>query len=112
MSKIERVERLSNHPGTLPALPGRGEQSTGLADSKTVVRRSERSEAPTRPIPARESPERLAGIFSAPGEASRPARRHWGRWALFALLPLALIAGGCWYVVGGQIMSTDDAYVE
>jgi membrane fusion protein (multidrug efflux system) len=31
---------------------------------------------------------------------------------LFALLPLALIAGGYWYVTGGQVMSTDDAYVE
>jgi len=31
---------------------------------------------------------------------------------LFALLPLALIAGTYWYVSGGQVMSTDDAYVE
>jgi membrane fusion protein (multidrug efflux system) len=31
---------------------------------------------------------------------------------LFALLPLALLAGGYWYVTGGQVMSTDDAYVE
>jgi membrane fusion protein (multidrug efflux system) len=30
----------------------------------------------------------------------------------FALLPLALIAGAYWYVTGGQVMSTDDAYVE
>ena len=28
------------------------------------------------------------------------------------LLPLALIGGGYWYVTGGQVMSTDDAYVE
>ena len=34
------------------------------------------------------------------------------RWALFALLPLALIAGAYWYVTGGQMMSTDDAYVQ
>ena len=34
------------------------------------------------------------------------------RWALFALLPFALIGGGYWYVTGGQVMSTDDAYVE
>jgi membrane fusion protein (multidrug efflux system) len=34
------------------------------------------------------------------------------RFLLFALLPLALIAGAWWYVTGGQIMSTDDAYVE
>src|SRR5215468_587251 len=31
---------------------------------------------------------------------------------LFALLPIALAAGGYWYVTGGQVMSTDDAYVE
>jgi membrane fusion protein (multidrug efflux system) len=31
---------------------------------------------------------------------------------LFALLPLALIAGGYWYVTGGRVMSTDNAYVE
>jgi membrane fusion protein (multidrug efflux system) len=31
---------------------------------------------------------------------------------LFALLPLVLIIGGYWYVTGGQIMSTDDAYLE
>jgi membrane fusion protein, multidrug efflux system len=31
---------------------------------------------------------------------------------LFALLPLALIGGAYWYVAGGQVMSTDDAYVE
>ncbi len=31
---------------------------------------------------------------------------------LFLLLPLALVAGAYWYVAGGQVMSTDDAYVE
>jgi membrane fusion protein (multidrug efflux system) len=44
--------------------------------------------------------------------APQPSRRRWVRWALFALLPLALIAGGYWYVTGGQVMSTDDANVE
>jgi membrane fusion protein (multidrug efflux system) len=31
---------------------------------------------------------------------------------LFALLPPALVAGAYWYVSGGQVMSTDNAYVE
>jgi membrane fusion protein (multidrug efflux system) len=31
---------------------------------------------------------------------------------LFALLPLVLIVGCYWYVTGGQIMSTDNAYVN
>ena len=38
--------------------------------------------------------------------------RRRDRWSLFALLPLVLLAGGYFYVTGGQIMSTDDAYVQ
>jgi membrane fusion protein, multidrug efflux system len=34
------------------------------------------------------------------------------RRVLFLLLPIALIAGGYWYVMGGRMMSMDDAYVE
>jgi membrane fusion protein (multidrug efflux system) len=41
-----------------------------------------------------------------------PQRRRWTRWGLFALLPLVLAVGFYWYTTGGQIMSTDDAYVE
>ena len=49
---------------------------------------------------------------SALAERPRSSHRSWLRWALFLLLPIALIAGGYWYVTGGQVMSTDDAYVE
>ena len=38
--------------------------------------------------------------------------RAWLRWASFALLPLALAIGFYWYVNGGQVMSTDNAYVN
>ena len=31
---------------------------------------------------------------------------------MVTLLPIALIIGGYWYVTGGQVISTDDAYVE
>jgi len=41
-----------------------------------------------------------------------PSTRQRLRWILFALLPIALIVGGYWYVTGGKIMSTDDAYVN
>jgi membrane fusion protein (multidrug efflux system) len=41
-----------------------------------------------------------------------PSGRQRLRWILFALLPIALIVGGYWYVTGGKIMSTDDAYVN
>jgi membrane fusion protein, multidrug efflux system len=39
-------------------------------------------------------------------------RRDRVRWILFALLPLVLIIGAIWYVTGGKVMSTDDAYVN
>src|ERR1700678_3015687 len=48
----------------------------------------------------------------APEATSRSRRGRLVRWGLFALLPFALIAGAYWYVTGGQMMSTDDAYVQ
>ncbi|WP_247893610.1 HlyD family secretion protein [Azospirillum endophyticum] len=43
--------------------------------------------------------------------SSRP-RRSWLRRLLFALLPIALVAGGYEYVTGGRIMETENAYVQ
>ena len=45
-------------------------------------------------------------------KATRFDRRRRTRWGLFGVLPVALIIGIYWYVTGGQIMSTDDAYVD
>src|SRR6266851_347485 len=39
-------------------------------------------------------------------------KSSWRRTLLFALLPVALIAGGYFYVTGGAVMSTDNAYVQ
>ena len=57
-------------------------------------------------------PERPADMPAASAEATRARRRRLARRALFTLLPLALIGGAYWYVTGGQVMSTDDAYVN
>jgi membrane fusion protein (multidrug efflux system) len=46
-----------------------------------------------------------------PAAPARP-RRGLKRPLLFALLPAILIAGGYTYATGGQIMSTDNAYVQ
>ena len=51
-------------------------------------------------------------MLPTPQKGPRSPGRPLARWALFMLLPLALIAGAYWYVTGGQVMSTDDAYVE
>src|SRR5262249_32010042 len=62
--------------------------------------------------PATQLPDVKAKKGLALEDAPRSARQRWVRWALFAVLPLTLVAGGYGYVTGGQAMSTDDAYVE
>jgi len=70
-------------------------------------------EQPEQPEqPPRDQPQRPVERPSKSEKAPQISRRRWVRSALFALLPLALIAGGYWYVTGGRVMSTDDAYVE
>jgi membrane fusion protein (multidrug efflux system) len=60
-----------------------------------------------------QQPDRPAEIpVVAPGKAPRRSHRRTIRWAMFALLPLALIGGAYRYVTGGRVMSTDDAYVN
>jgi membrane fusion protein (multidrug efflux system) len=65
------------------------------------------------------SGEAVAKTVAAPvGRAATPRRAfrgetlRWKRWVLFLLLPIALVAGAFWYAGGGQVMATDDAYVE
>lgn len=61
-----------------------------------------------------------AKINTAPAASADPApaagivrrRRNLKRPILFALLPVALVAGGYFYVTGGQIMETDNAYLQ
>ncbi|HEY2527008.1 MAG TPA: HlyD family secretion protein [Xanthobacteraceae bacterium] len=58
-------------------------------------------------------PAAEAKVPAQPATTHRPpSKRKWPRRSLFALLPLALVVGGYWYVTGGQVMSTDDAYVQ
>jgi membrane fusion protein, multidrug efflux system len=60
-----------------------------------------------QPRPVQKAP---AAANQAAGPRSPRQRRI--RTALFLLLPLALIGGMLWYVYGGRVMSTDDAYVD
>src|SRR3984893_7271958 len=91
------------------------------ADATIVSLRSDTAEVPAarRDCPReqperrpREQPEQPIERSSEPEKAPQSPRRRWVRWVSFALLPLALIAGAYWYVTGGRVMSTDDAYVE
>jgi membrane fusion protein, multidrug efflux system len=85
-----------------------------MTDDATIISlRADTAEAPAakRETPQKQ-PERPAAMPAASEKAARSPRRPWTRWALFALPPLALIVGCYWYVTGGRVMSTDDAYVE
>ena len=73
-------------------------------EAPNVRERPPAAPASAPPSDGRESPGKKRALFVD--------RRRWTRWGLFALLPLALIVGGYWYVTGGRIMSTDNAYVN
>jgi membrane fusion protein (multidrug efflux system) len=62
--------------------------------------------------PAAPADRRTKEQKSGADTVRRSRRRDRMRWGLFALLPLVLLGGGYYYVTGGQIMSTDDAYVQ
>jgi membrane fusion protein, multidrug efflux system len=71
-----------------------------------------RNEVPEAPVTRPVAPVELRPDKPAAAEKTRRLNRRWTRWGLFLLLPLVLAVGFYWYVTGGQIMSTDDAYVE
>jgi membrane fusion protein, multidrug efflux system len=76
------------------------------AESET---QPERVEAPI----AKSRRPQEAPPLSPHDEEQPPSRRRiWVRRGLFLLLPVILIVGALWYVRGGKIMTTDDAYVN
>jgi len=66
-----------------------------------------KTDAPLEEAPAKDKVE-----DKAPAKAAPPPKRSTSRTVLFALLPVALVAGGYFYVTGGAVMSTDNAYVQ
>lgn len=64
------------------------------------------------PEPARTLPSGEAKRTDAVAQLGKLRRRENIRKVLFALVPLALIVMCIWYVAGGRVMSTDDAYVN
>lgn len=73
---------------------------TALETSESVTAEAKINAAP----PASADPAPAAGIVRRRRSLKRPI--------LFALLPIALVAGGYFYVTGGQIMETDNAYLQ
>jgi membrane fusion protein (multidrug efflux system) len=100
MSRIERTDRPTPDREPLSSATDENEPSTARAD-----------QGKTLPVePAVEPPK--PAVARVRQEKRRVGSRQRLRKVLFALLPLVLIAGGYWYVTGGRVMSTDDAYVE
>jgi membrane fusion protein, multidrug efflux system len=96
-SKSEPPQGRSDAPAERPIPPGK-KPSGAPAQRRTAPDETPSDTPAGRPAGPEKTPQ-------------SPARRR-VRWALFALLPLALLAGAYWYVAGGQVMSMDDAYVE
>jgi len=124
MSRLERINRPEGlaDPSVSPLRVS--ERGAELAEGEVVALRAGSSEMPSaKSTPAKERPpapsprpdqrpEPVALTAAAADQSQRSTHRRWIRHAMFALLPLALIGGGYWYVAGGQVMSTEDAYVE
>jgi membrane fusion protein (multidrug efflux system) len=123
---MARTDPETAHHEAAPSASDRNQRSGEPSAGTTISLHPDRTqgrEAPARapeeadpvveaPLPAPEQSEPAGETPSAPKETPQSARRRRMRWALMALLPLALIGGAYWYVVGGNVMSTDDAYIE
>jgi membrane fusion protein (multidrug efflux system) len=118
MLKAEQIESSREQAEPANAL----QQKQLPAEPKPVERRSEPDDASAKTAAPAAKTDAAAKIPAGPTKQPEPkpaahqnsaAPRHQlVRWGLFALLPIALAAGAYWYITGGQVMSTDDAYVE
>src|SRR6476660_3363369 len=112
---------MANPKGTNPADSGDGKARAAEASvhrldrgPSIAIERSGTAEVKV-PHPEDRKPEVLPsgeprdGQVAAGAPAPKKSRR---RPLMFALLPVALVVGGYFYVSGGAVMSTDNAYVQ
>ena len=106
MLKAEEIERSKDQPAQLRI----ENPSNSPAGERAAELRTDRHESPSvTPI---DPAKRSDAIAADADRGARTVHKQRVRWALFAALPIALLAGAYWYVTGGRVMSTDDAYVE
>ncbi len=102
-ARAEPLERDNDHDAA--RLESHAPSVRRLPEPVEVPQAKRQEPVPTAPAkPAVEAAKAVAS----------PPRRKRGllRPLLFALLPVALVVGGYDYVTGGQVMSTDNAYVQ
>jgi len=110
---------MANQKGTNPGNSGNAKVRAVEANVHHLDRsppianeRPATAEAP-RPEDRKPEPVPLEEARGSQVAASAPApKKSMRRTLMFALLPVALIAGGYLYVTGGAVMSTDNAYVQ
>jgi membrane fusion protein (multidrug efflux system) len=106
MLRTERADRFTDQAERIRSLGRRD----APADRKPAEIPADRNTTPAAaPATAKEPPNATQSVAT---QWRRPSRTKLIRWASFALLPVALVAGAYWYVTGGAVMTTDDAYVE
>lgn len=93
-----------------PVETDRRDQDRGTVGLRAVPR-TERVPEPPRTEPQAEAPE-ARSLEATPPLVAVASRKSRVRTLLFALLPVLLAAGGYWYVTGGHVMSTENAYVQ
>jgi hypothetical protein len=87
------------------------------SQSESITSLDETSPAETSAL-RRDSPRERADVVDERSHAAnqpelpRSPGQQRLRLTLFLLLPIVLIGAGFWYVYGGQVISTDDAYVN
>jgi membrane fusion protein, multidrug efflux system len=95
--EIERIESRSGEDNVHRLTP-RASTVAEVADSEPSARLREGA---------------AGGETYSPTDKGLPhKKRSSRRTMMFAMLPVALVAGGYFYVTGGAIMSTDNAYVQ
>ncbi|MDF2119366.1 HlyD family secretion protein [Roseiarcaceae bacterium H3SJ34-1] len=101
------MSSLSETTSDTPAEPSRASEATvhRLERSSPLSRKTD---APLEDAPAKDKVEDKAPEKAGPAAPKRSRSRM----LMFALLPVALVAGGYFYVTGGAVMSTDNAYVQ
>jgi membrane fusion protein, multidrug efflux system len=81
----------------LKPVPPERDETPGVREAPSI--------APASPGADKRRP--FGGVKAIPFD-----RKLWQRRGLYGLLPLVLLVGGIWYLAGGRIMSTDNAYVN
>jgi membrane fusion protein, multidrug efflux system len=107
MADSASIHRLPAETASVDSGPAAPLRRDGVRELRKPAPEGESPAAPKSAPAADETPHTAAAKLPA-----KAPKRGWKRPLLFALLPLALIAGGYFYMAGGQITSTDNAYVQ